>query len=79
MPQFSKRLGSRSFTQVQPPLGFIAPDLGLTVVNLVQRTLPLWMRFKTPLTRVEAGWFQGLKREMRMDWNHPKSSRPCPS
>ena len=27
----------------------------------------------------EAGWFQGLERKMRMDWNHHKSSRPCPS
>ena len=54
MPQFSRRLAPRSFTQAQPPLEFIAPDLDLNVVNLVQCALPLWMRLKTPLTRIEA-------------------------
>jgi 1-acyl-sn-glycerol-3-phosphate acyltransferase len=38
----------------QPPLQFIPPQYTPWVKRLVQRILPLWMRWQTPLRRVEA-------------------------
>ena len=35
--------------------------------------------YKPEMRERRAGWFQGLKRKMRMDCNHHKSSSPCPS
>ena len=40
-------------TQAQPPLGFIAPDLSPWVLQGMRHILPLWMRWQTPLSRIE--------------------------
>ncbi len=77
---------SRSSHPAQPPLEFIAPDIDLNVVNLVQLALPLWMRFKTPLTRVEAKnvealidlyqQFQSGKVRVLLAFRHPSVHDP---
>ncbi len=39
--------------QAQPPLSFVPPALNLSLVRLTQLLLPAWLRFKTPLERIE--------------------------
>ncbi|PSB17923.1 1-acyl-sn-glycerol-3-phosphate acyltransferase [Phormidesmis priestleyi ULC007] len=85
MPRFRKS-ASRSPNQAQPPLEFIAPDINLNVVKLVKLALPLWMRLKTPLTRVEAKnveqlidlyqQFQSGKVRLLFAFRHPSVQDP---
>ena len=86
MPRFRKKPALRSPNQAQPPLEFIAPDIDLNVVKLVKLALPLWMRFKTPLTRVEAQdveplidlyqQFQSGKVRLLLAFRHPSVQDP---
>ncbi len=86
MPRSRKKPASRSLTQAQPPLEFIAPDIDINIVNLAQLALPLWMRFKTPLTRVEAKnveqlidlyqQFQSGKVRLLLAFRHPSIHDP---
>ena len=86
MPRPRKKPASRSLNQAQPPLEFIAPDINLNIVNLAKLAVPLWMRFKTPLARVEAKnveqlidlyqQFQSGKVRLLLAFRHPSIHDP---
>ncbi|WP_431633282.1 1-acyl-sn-glycerol-3-phosphate acyltransferase [Alkalinema pantanalense] len=77
---------SRFVSRVQPPLAFIAPNLDTNMVRLTYALLPLWMRWKTALTEVEATnleelvslyqQFQSGKIRMLLAFRHPSVDDP---
>lgn len=75
-----------SITQAQPPLEFIPPALDLSVLRVMQWILPLLMRSRTAITRVEADHverlvdlyqqFQASKIRFLMAFRHPSADDP---
>ncbi|NDJ18951.1 1-acyl-sn-glycerol-3-phosphate acyltransferase [Myxacorys almedinensis] len=77
----------RSLQQVQPPLEFIPPALDRKAVYFLRSTLPLWLRFKTPIREVEAKnleqlahlyqQFQDGKIRLLLAFRHPSTDDPA--
>ena len=75
---------SRQF--VQPPLEFIPPDFNLNVLRIARLILPLWMRRKTSIAKVEAvnveqlaelyQQFQSGKIRLLLAFRHPSADDP---
>ncbi|MEO0532269.1 MAG: 1-acyl-sn-glycerol-3-phosphate acyltransferase [Cyanobacteria bacterium P01_A01_bin.123] len=53
---------AQALTQAQPPLDFIAPDFSPWVLQGMRRILPLWMRWKTPLSNIQVDNLERLAR-----------------
>jgi 1-acyl-sn-glycerol-3-phosphate acyltransferase len=76
----------RSIRQAQPPLEFIPPQLNMTVVRVLQWLLPLIMRSRTAIRRVEAEnvevlvdlyrQFQAGNVRFLMAFRHPSATDP---
>ncbi|XGV99396.1 MAG: lysophospholipid acyltransferase family protein [Leptolyngbya sp. BL-A-14] len=76
----------RLIRQVQPPLEFIPPQLSMTVVQVLQWLLPLIMRSRTSIRRVEAEnvevlvdlyrQFQAGNIRFLMAFRHPSATDP---
>ncbi|MBC7970647.1 MAG: 1-acyl-sn-glycerol-3-phosphate acyltransferase [Verrucomicrobia bacterium] len=76
----------RLIRQVQPPLEFIPPKLNMTVVRVLQWLLPLIMRSRTAISRVEADnvevlvdlyrQFQAGKIRFLLAFRHPSATDP---
>ncbi|MBW4539511.1 MAG: 1-acyl-sn-glycerol-3-phosphate acyltransferase [Myxacorys chilensis ATA2-1-KO14] len=77
----------RSLQQVQPPLEFIPPALDRKAVYFLRATVPLWLRFRTPICQVEAKnieqlahlyqQFQDGKVRLLLAFRHPSTDDPA--
>jgi hypothetical protein len=76
----------RPIDSVQPPLEFIPPNLDHNVLRFMRSTLPLWMRFKTSIGRIDANnvehlaelyqQFQAGKIRILLAFRHPSTDDP---
>lgn len=71
---------------VQPPLEFIPPDLNFNVLRVARSILPVWMRRKTSIAKIEAvnveqlaelyEQFQAGKVRLLLAFRHPSADDP---
>ena len=71
---------------VQPPLEFIPPDFDLNILRIARSILPLWMRRKTSIAKIEAvnveqlaelyQQFQSGKIRLLFAFRHPSADDP---
>ena len=77
---------AHSITQAQPPLEFIPPEFNPWILRPVKWALPLWLRSRTPVDRVEASnveqlvecfeQFQAGKIRLLIAFRHPSPVDP---
>ncbi|MBD1845582.1 1-acyl-sn-glycerol-3-phosphate acyltransferase [Cyanobacteria bacterium FACHB-63] len=71
---------------VQPPLEFIPPDLDRNILRVARSILPVWMRRKTPIAKIDAvnveqlaelyQQFQTGKIRLLLAFRHPSADDP---
>ncbi|MCT7962946.1 1-acyl-sn-glycerol-3-phosphate acyltransferase [Laspinema sp. D1] len=78
----------KSIDGAHPPLEFIPPNFNPLVLQVAKLVMPLWRKFRTPITQIQAEnveqlvelyqQFQGEKVRFLMAFRHPSTYDPFP-